>query len=218
MKKWIGFTAVFAILLTASASQAILISTAPVDLWDVIPGASGYPDLVYCQYYNASAGTYNDLSNSGTMWQTYLTGSVPQIQKMAEIDGDVRVKPAGVSYGDGDLRPVIKVGLEGSGTVNITGSVYANPSNGTGTATASFSIFKNNLNNLVWTSSASATAVTFDAQTAFVAGDNLLLVTSISDLSGGVYGQWFDVQFTQIPEPVTVVLLALGSLMFRKRK
>ena len=208
---------IFTVLLLAGLAGALPISEDPISLYSFLPDGSvgnGENDI-FCQYYDFALGTYVDMvSGNNGLWKADLLYGVPTIVNVAT---DIEVTQSTVSRNQINLWSVINIGptcLEGTGSVRVQGSVFT-----TSGGPLHFSIYKG-LDSItrpdcqVWTING---AGAFDFEVPFVNGERLLLACA-SDESGTLpVGLWQDVQFTLVPEPATMAVLALGALLIRKR-
>jgi len=185
-----------------------------VSLYNYLPQGTNGTDDIFCQYYDPATGSYVDMVNNGNYsWKANLPYGVPTILKSGDST-NIEMTQSTVSRNLVNLWSVINVGLEGAGSVRVQGSV-ATISGGP----LYFSIYKG-LDSIarpdcqVWTING---AGAFDFEVPFVNGERLLLSCASDDSVTRPVGVWQDVQFTLVPEPATMAVLALGALLIRKR-
>lgn len=201
--------AVLAVVLGATAAQAITVSTAPSDVWTLFPKDAQGENGIWLQSRDGGTSTYRTLSHAGDYaWNT--TGAawgLPAITRTATA-GKITADPAAFNQVGHYRDTAIRVLLEGPiGEVQVTGSTGCDS-----WGDVYFYIYmgEDNWDDPLWQGGRNQA---FNLLVPCTSGDEIFFSVYAGAADMNDWARWYNLTVTGtqiIPEPVTLAGIGLG--------
>ncbi len=205
----LAVAAVLAVVLGATAAQAITVSTAPSDIWTLFPRDTQGENGIWLQSRDGNTSTYRMLDHPGAYaWTT--TGArwgLPAITRTDTV-GKITAEPAAVNQVGHWRDTAIRVSLEGAmSEVRVTGSTGCDSG-----GDVYFYIYQgeDNWDEPLWQGGRDQA---FNFLVPCTSGDELFFSVYAGTYDANDWARWYNLQVTgtqMIPEPVTLAGAGLG--------